>query len=253
MPPVLQLRDVSLGRDGRTVLDSVTLDVGEGQVHGVVGPNGAGKTTLLDVACGLVRPDRGDVVRRGEPLPLMRHRDLPRVEIARTLQTLELDERRTVLDNIVLGADHQARPGVLGALVGRPRSSEDPALRERARVVLDELRIGMHARELPASLPLAVRKRVDLARALVTNPSLLVLDEPAAGLSSPERDELVKLLRSLARRMSVVLVEHHLDVVSRVCNEVTVLDDGRVVARGPFDVVRDDPAAAAAYFGQAAG
>ncbi|MCW2851533.1 MAG: lptB 1, partial [Nocardioides sp.] len=146
------------------------------------------------------------------------------------------------------------RSGFLSSLLALPRSSRDErALRDRAREVLDGLGIAAHADRYPSSLPYAVRKRVALARALAAEPDLLLLDEPASGLSTSEMDDLGRLVRDLTERMSVLLVEHHMDLVMRVCDEITVLDFGRVIAHGTPDQVRDDPAVLAAYLGETVG
>ncbi len=172
--------------------------------------------------------------------------------MARTLQGLGLFDGITVLDNVMVGADRRARTGFLGALFALPRSSRDEReLREHAMDTLERLDIADMARRYPASLPYPVRKRVALARALAAEPELLLLDEPASGLSSAEIDELGDLVRGLTEHMSVMLVEHHMDLVMRVCDEITVLDFGKVIAHGTPDQVRDDPAVLAAYLGEA--
>jgi branched-chain amino acid transport system ATP-binding protein len=156
-----------------------------------------------------------------------------------------------VLANVMVGADHHARSGFLGSLLALPRASDDErALRDRARRILDNLGVAEYADRYPPSLPYPVRKRVALARALVSEPDLLLLDEPASGLSSAEMDELGDLVRALTAQMSVLLVEHHMDLVMRVCDEITVLDFGKVIAHGTPDEIRTDPAVLAAYLGE---
>ena len=247
----LQLSGITVTFGGLTALQDVGLTVGPRQVHGVIGPNGAGKTTLFNVACGFVQPDSGDVVRRGERIEGLRPRDLPRLGMARTLQGLGLFDRMTVLDNVMVGADHHARSGFLGSLLALPRAGADErALRDRARRVLDDLGVAAYADRYPPSLPYPIRKRVALARALVSEPDLLLLDEPASGLSASEMDELGDLVQSLTEQTSVLLVEHHMDLVMRVCDEITVLDFGRVIAHGTPDEVQGDPAVLAAYLGE---
>jgi branched-chain amino acid transport system ATP-binding protein len=222
-----------------------------GQVHGVIGPNGAGKTTLFNVACGFVTPDSGARVRAGTTLTRLRPRDLAGHGIARTLQGLGLFDRMTVLSNVMVGADRHARTGFVGSLLATPRAARDERdVRRRALEVLDSLGVADHAHRFPPSLPYPVRKRVALARALVAEPQVLLLDEPASGLSNAEMDELGDLVVSLKDRMAVLLVEHHMDLVMRVCDEITVLDFGRVIAHGTPGEVRDDPAVLAAYLGE---
>ncbi|MBC2934819.1 ABC transporter ATP-binding protein [Nocardioides sp. zg-1228] len=250
----LQLNDVTVTFGGLTALRDVSLAVGAREVHGVIGPNGAGKTTLFNVACGFVQPDSGEVVRRGERIDRLRPRDLPGLGMARTLQGLGLFDRMTVLDNVMVGADHHARSGFLGSLLALPRAGRDErALRERSRATLDDLGVAAYADRYPPSLPYPVRKRVALARALVAAPEVLLLDEPASGLSAAEMDELGELVTTLAGTTSVLLVEHHMDLVMQVCTRITVLDFGRVIAQGTPEQVREDPAVLAAYLGEEVG
>lgn len=244
------MSDIEVTFGGITALSDVSLDVAPHQVLGVIGPNGAGKTTLFNVACGFVRPDRGTLSWRGRELDRLRPHDLAGLGISRTLQGLGLFDRVSVLENVMIGADRHAKAGFLAGLLGLRGSSRDErGLRERSLAVLDELRIGEYADRLPGSLPYAVRKRVALARALVAEPDLLLLDEPASGLSDTEMSELGRLIRGLTSRMSVMLVEHHMDLVMSVCDDIIVLDFGRVIARGGPDDVREDPAVLAAYLG----
>ncbi len=250
--PSLELSGITVAFGGLVALSDVSLAARPQQVLGVIGPNGAGKTTLFNVACGFVRPDQGTILRDGKELSRLRPYDLAGLGMARTLQGLGLFDGVTVLENVMVGADHRARTGFLGALLALPRSSRDEReLREHAMATLERLDIADMARRYPSSLPYPVRKRVALARALAAEPELLLLDEPASGLSSSEIDDLGDLVRSLTEHMSVMLVEHHMDLVMRVCDEITVLDFGKVIAHGTPDQVRDDPAVLAAYLGEA--
>ncbi|MGZ4436073.1 MAG: ABC transporter ATP-binding protein [Nocardioidaceae bacterium] len=247
---VFAMTDVTVSFGGIQALAGVSLAVAPHQVLGVIGPNGAGKTTLFNVACGFVQPDTGTLTWQGRELTGLRPHRLAGLGIARTLQGLGLFDRMTVLENVMVGADRHARAGFLSGLLGLSRSSkEERALRERATAALDDLGIAAYADRLPTSLAYPVRKRVALARALVAEPELLLLDEPASGLSNDEMDELGELIRGLAQRMSVMLVEHHMDLVMSVCDDLVVLDFGKVIARGGPDQVREHPAVLAAYLG----
>jgi branched-chain amino acid transport system ATP-binding protein len=248
--PVFSLRDVRVTFGGLVALSEVSLDLVAGSVHGVIGPNGAGKTTLFNVACGFVAPDTGTIVWRGQELTRLRPHRLAGLHIARTLQGLGLFGRMSVLENVMVGAQRHARTGFGSALLALPRvHREERALRDRAMAVLEELGASQYAGRLPDSLPYAVRKRVALARALVSEPELLLLDEPASGLSTEEMGELADTIRGLTERMSIMLVEHHMDLVMGVCDDITVLDFGRVIAGGPPEQIRNDPAVMEAYLG----
>jgi branched-chain amino acid transport system ATP-binding protein len=253
-PPLLEIAGLTVSFGGLQALDDVSLAVRPGEVLGLIGPNGAGKTTLFNVVCGFLRPAAGEVRWQGRPLRRHRPAALTRLGIARTLQSLGLFGHLTVIENVMVGASRHARAGFASGLLALPRSDRDErALRERALSQLDDLGIADVAERPCGQLPYGVQKRVALARALAAEPRLLLLDEPASGLSAEEIAELGRLVRGLADRTSVMLVEHHMDLVMEVCDSVVVLDFGKVVATGPPDRVRSDPAVIEAYLGTAVG
>jgi branched-chain amino acid transport system ATP-binding protein len=249
---MLAVRDISVRFGGLQALTDVHLDVRPSEVLGLIGPNGAGKTTLFNVVCGFVRPDRGTITWQGRNLARVRPQQLTRLGIARTVQGLGLFPHLSVLENVIVGADRHAVAGFTSALFGLPRSDRDErGLQHRARSVLADLGIEDVAGRLPGTLPYPVQKRVALARALAAEPQLLMLDEPASGLSESDLVELAELLRELRGRMAVMLVEHHMELVMSVCDRIVVLDFGRVIATGTPDEVRADPAVLDAYLGGA--
>jgi branched-chain amino acid transport system ATP-binding protein len=246
----LRIDDLTVRFGGLVALDAVSMSVDPGEVVGVIGPNGAGKTTLFNVACGFVRPTTGTLAVRGVVQRRLRPHQLAGLGIARTLQGLGLFPHITCLENVMVGAHRHGRAGFVSALLGLPRSDRDEAaLRERALAVLEELGVADIAGRLPASLPYPLQKRVALARALVAEPEILLLDEPASGLSAAEMDDLADLIRGLRGRMAVLLVEHHMDLVMSVCDRIVVLDFGRMIATGTPAQVRADERVLAAYLG----
>jgi branched-chain amino acid transport system ATP-binding protein len=246
----LALHGIGVRFGGLVALDGVSLRVPPGRTVGVIGPNGAGKTTLFNVVCGFVPPTTGSLTLDGKPLRPRPHR-LTRLGIARTLQGVGLFAGLTVLENVLAGTDHVAGTGFASALFGLPRADRDELrLRTDALAALERCGVARHAHAYPGGLPYADRKRVALARALVSRPRLLLLDEPAGGLGTEEIRGLADLIESLD--CGVLLVEHHMDLVMSVCDEILVLDFGRPVAFGTPAEIRQNPAVTEAYLGEAA-
>ncbi len=249
----LSVEDITVSFGGIRALDGVSVEVSTGEVLGVIGPNGAGKTTLFNVICGFVAPDAGTLSWRGKTLHRIRPHRLSSLGIARTLQGVGLFGRMTVLENVMVGAQHFRRAGIASAMIALPRSDRDErALRGRAMATLAELDCTGIADRLPGTLPFAVQKRVALARALVAEPELLLLDEPAGGLGADELTELRGVIERIGRKIAVMVVEHHMDLVMSVCDRVVVLDFGRVIAAGDPAAIKSDPRVLEAYLGREA-
>jgi branched-chain amino acid transport system ATP-binding protein len=246
----LDVRGITVRFGGLTALDDVSLTAARRRVTGIIGPNGAGKTTLLNVLCGFVRPQAGTISFGGAQLTRLRPDKLAALGIARTLQGIGLFGGLTVLENVMTGAARHRRAGLGSAMLGLPWSDRDERrLRDRALAALDRVGAADLAGDLPQSLAHGPRKRVALARALVSEPALLLLDEPASGLAEDELPGLGELITSLATQTSVVVIEHRMDLMMSVCQQISVLDFGRVIAAGTPAQVQADPAVTAAYLG----
>ena len=229
---LLTLDQVRRRFGGIVAVNDVSFDVAAGEVAGLIGPNGAGKTTLFNLITRLYKADGGTMVFDGEDLLRRKAHEIVRLGIARTFQNVELFKTMSALENVLVGA----APGVT---------------EERALELLDYVGAAQVARRLVVGLPFASLKQVELARALATQPKLLLLDEPAGGLSHEEVESLAVLLGRLRDdfALTVLLVEHHMQLVMRVSNRVHVLDFGRLIASGTPDEVRANPAVIEAYLG----
>ena len=246
----LGISGVTVQFGGLTALDDVSLSAAPRQVTGIIGPNGAGKTTLLNATCGFVRPSRGSITFDGHELTGIRPHRLAGLGISRTLQGVGLFSGLSVAENVMIGATTAARAGFWSGIFGLPRSDRDERrLREQAMQALGRVGAADLADSMPDTLAYGLRKRVALARALVVHPRLLLLDEPASGLSEKELPELGALIRDFAGEASVVVIEHRMDLMMSVCDTIFVLDFGKLIASGTPAQVQADPAVTAAYLG----
>jgi branched-chain amino acid transport system ATP-binding protein len=247
---MLDISGVTVQFGGLTALDDVSLSAEPRQVTGIIGPNGAGKTTLLNAACGFVRPSKGSISFDGHELTGIRPHRLAGLGISRTLQGVGLFSGLSAVENVMIGATTAARAGFWSGLFGLPRSDRDERrLREQAMQALSRVGAADLADSMPDTLAYGLRKRVALARALVGHPRLLLLDEPASGLSEKELPELGGLIKNFADEASVVVIEHRMDLMMSVCDTIFVLDFGKLIATGTPAQVQADPAVTAAYLG----
>ncbi len=247
----LRVEGVSISFGGLHALRDVYLELGKNEVVGLIGPNGAGKTTLFNALCGLVVPDSGTLEIDGVKREWPRTDELVELGIARTLQGVGLFADLTVLENVMIGAQRFATSGLISAGLGR-NIEDEKVLRQRAQIALERVYASGLANRRAATLSYPDAKRVAIARALVSEPKILMLDEPAGGLGAQDIEWMNSLIRNLSVQMSVLLVEHHMDVVMSVCHKLYVLNFGEVIASGGAERVRRDPAVIAAYLGTGA-
>ena len=252
--PLLEVRDLSVRFGGIRAVSGVSLAVGAGEILSIIGPNGAGKTTIFNVVTGLYRPTTGEVRLGGRPISLLPPHARAQLGVARTFQNIRLFRDLTVGENVRVARYGRARAGLLESLLRTPgfrreRSETDA----RVAALLEGVGLRDRSGELARNLPYGDQKRLELARALAVEPSVLLLDEPAAGMSTGEADALMALIRGLRDRgLAILLVEHHIRVVMGVSDRVFVLNHGERIAEGPPAAVRRDPAVIAAYLGEGA-
>jgi len=252
---LLRIDSLSLSFGGLLVLDRISMSVPQGIVCGLVGPNGAGKTSLFNCVSGLYRPSSGTILIGGIDALAVPPHQLPTLGLARTFQHAWLDPAATVLDNVLVGGHTRARGGPFSLALRLPFVRRDEVrLRRRAMELLEYLNLADAAERLAGSLPFAVAKRVEIARALLAEPRLLMLDEPAGGVTHTEVDAFAGMILRLRAELglTILLVEHHMGLVSAVTDTVVVLVEGRKVAEGTAAQVREHPTVVEAYLGMSA-
>jgi branched-chain amino acid transport system ATP-binding protein len=248
---LLEIQGLHRSFGGVHAVRDVSFQVPAGAVKAVIGPNGAGKTTLFNLIAGTLTPHQGEVLFRGKPITAWKPHAVAALGIARTFQTTKLFGHMTVLENVMMGRHTRTRAGFLAGMLSLPWTwREHRETTEKAALVLQDLGLSRHAGETAANLPFGRQRLVEFARALATEPALLLLDEPAAGLNIYETQELAQLILKIRDRgVTCLVVEHDMSLVMNISDEVVVLDQGQKIAEGPPSAIQRHPEVIRVYLG----
>jgi branched-chain amino acid transport system ATP-binding protein len=251
--PLLQVRGMSHDFGGLRAVRDYNLEIGSGQVRGLIGPNGAGKTTIFNLITGIYRPRTGEIFLDGRKIDGLPPNRIASLGVGRTFQNLLLWRHMTVLEHVKMARYSKIRYGLFGAILGTPgRHREEAEIEEKAVRLLDRMGIRHLADQVVLNLPYGAQRRVEMARALATEPRILLLDEPTAGMNPEELEQIMEIIRRVHGEfgLSILLIEHRMKVVMELCETIQTLDFGAVIAEGTPGEIQSNPRVIDAYLGQ---
>lgn len=250
--PILQVQALTRRFGGLVAVNTVSLSVARHEIFGLIGPNGAGKTTLFNLITGLIQPSSGNLLYAGQPLDRLRPYQIARKGISRTFQNIRLFGNLSALENVMIARHAHTQTGVLRGVLGLPPTlAEERETRLKALDLLHLVGLSDRADEAACNFPYGDQRRLEIARALALEPQILLLDEPAAGMNPNEKHELSGFIRQIRDQfnLTIILIEHHVPLVMGLCDRIAVLNFGELIALGPPEQVRNDPAVIEAYLG----
>ena len=253
MAALLETKNLGISFGGLRAVDDFQISIKKGQLYGLIGPNGAGKTTVFNLLTGVYKPSEGIITLDGRNITGLKTIDINQAGIARTFQNIRLFKELTVLDNVKAGLHNHYRYSFFDGILRLPKYYKvERAMNERAMELLKVFELDQEAGYLAANLPYGKQRKLEIARALATEPKLLLLDEPAAGMNPNETKELMDTIRFVRDNfdMTILLIEHDMKLVSGICEELTVLNFGRILAQGETSTVLNDPQVITAYLGE---
>jgi branched-chain amino acid transport system ATP-binding protein len=252
MSVVLEARNICMYFGGLKAVEDVSMAINAGDIFGIIGPNGAGKTTFFNICSGIYTPTRGSIVLSGEDITSLKPEQIARRGLARTFQNIKLFTHMTVLDNVKIGFHINTKTGIVESLIrGKKYRADEKFVVEKGLEILEKVGLSSYRDTRAGNLPYGIQRKVEIARALALNPTILLLDEPAAGMNPRETFELMEFIKVLNRQgYTIAVIEHDMKFVMNSCNHVLVLNFGQKICEGTPDMVQADKQVQEAYFGK---